>query len=243
MVTTRNSRPTWWPLPGGCSQSVAITAHPCATWDESWACSVRRSTPMSSRSRTFLVEVVEEGAPLPGFGGGGACAGWDRRRGCVGLVAGHVAVVLDNSDVVRTFLNEARMLDEVHRARVIAARDAYEAAFRRDRRWVWRTGRSGRGRIRRWRRFSSCPSSMPWNAGTARWALDRAGLVDAIVTAAMQGIAARLAPSSRLSPIEIRIQPPLDDGSFTVQVPWLVMSRARSPSPFFSLAASIWACI
>ena len=110
---------------------MAITAHPCATWDESWGCSVRRSTPMSSRSRTFLVEVVEEGARLfqdsaeEALARGGTAAERLRR-----LVAGHVAVVLDNSDVVRTFLNEARMLDEVHRARVIAARDAYEAAFR-----------------------------------------------------------------------------------------------------------------
>ena len=42
----------------------------------------------------------------------------------------HVDVVLDNRDVVRTFLNEARMLDAEHRARVIEARDHYEAAFR-----------------------------------------------------------------------------------------------------------------
>jgi AcrR family transcriptional regulator len=46
------------------------------------------------------------------------------------LVAGHIDVVLDNHDVVRTFLSEARVLDDVHRARVIAARDAYESAFR-----------------------------------------------------------------------------------------------------------------
>ena len=46
------------------------------------------------------------------------------------LVAGHIDVVLDNHDVVRTFLSEARVLDDVHRARVIAARDAYENAFR-----------------------------------------------------------------------------------------------------------------
>jgi hypothetical protein len=38
--------------------------------------------------------------------------------------------MLDNPDVVRTFLNEARMLDEEHRSRVIAARDGYEKAFR-----------------------------------------------------------------------------------------------------------------
>lgn len=46
------------------------------------------------------------------------------------LIAGHVAVVLDNLDVARTFLNEARALDESRRAAVIAARDRYEQAFR-----------------------------------------------------------------------------------------------------------------
>ena len=45
------------------------------------------------------------------------------------LIAGHVGVVLDNPDVVRTYLNEARMLDAEHRNRVIAARDAYEQSF------------------------------------------------------------------------------------------------------------------
>jgi hypothetical protein len=46
------------------------------------------------------------------------------------LVSGHVDVVLANQDVVRTFLNEARMLDTSHRSRVIAARDGYEQTFR-----------------------------------------------------------------------------------------------------------------
>jgi AcrR family transcriptional regulator len=46
------------------------------------------------------------------------------------LVTGHVDVVLSHQDVVRTYLNEARMLDDDHRARVIAARDSYEQAFR-----------------------------------------------------------------------------------------------------------------
>ena len=79
----------------------------------------------------LLVEVVEEGARLfqdsadRALAAGGTSA--ERLRG---LVAGHIDVVLDNQDVVRTFLNEARMLDEEHRARVIAARDAYEGAFR-----------------------------------------------------------------------------------------------------------------
>jgi len=79
----------------------------------------------------LLVEVVEEGARLfqdsadEALASGGSSA--DRLRG---LVEGHIDVVLDNQDVVRTFLNEARMLDEEHRARVIAARDTYEADFR-----------------------------------------------------------------------------------------------------------------
>ncbi len=46
------------------------------------------------------------------------------------LIAGHVIVVLDNVDVARTFLNEARMLDTVHRDRIVQARDHYEGVFR-----------------------------------------------------------------------------------------------------------------
>jgi hypothetical protein len=46
------------------------------------------------------------------------------------LIAGHVDVVLDHQDVVRTYLNEARMLDEGHRSRVVESRDAYEMMFR-----------------------------------------------------------------------------------------------------------------
>lgn len=79
----------------------------------------------------LLVEVVEEGARLfdesaqrARLGGGSSS---ERLRS---LITGHVEVVLDNPDVVRTFLNEARMLDEDHRSRVIAARDHYEKAFR-----------------------------------------------------------------------------------------------------------------
>jgi AcrR family transcriptional regulator len=79
----------------------------------------------------LLVEVVEEGARLFQESADRAVLkegmATDRLRA---LVAGHVDVVLDNPDVVRTFLNEARMLDDEHRARVIAARDHYEMAFR-----------------------------------------------------------------------------------------------------------------
>ncbi len=39
-------------------------------------------------------------------------------------------MVVDNIEVARTFLNEARMLDAGHRRRVLAARDHYEAVFR-----------------------------------------------------------------------------------------------------------------
>ncbi len=79
----------------------------------------------------LLVEVVEEGARLfqasaeAAMAGGGSPSDQMAR-----LIAGHVDVVLRNRDVARTFLNEARMLDQAHRSRVIAARDGYEAVFR-----------------------------------------------------------------------------------------------------------------
>ncbi len=79
----------------------------------------------------LLVEVVDEGARLflessdrAVEGGGGAA---DQLQS---LIAGHVDVVLDHLDVVRTYLNEARMLDHSHRERVLASRDSYERTFR-----------------------------------------------------------------------------------------------------------------
>jgi AcrR family transcriptional regulator len=79
----------------------------------------------------LLVEVVEEGARLFDESAQRAKleegSSSERLRS---LIAGHVEVVLDNPDVVRTFLNEARMLDADHRSRVIAARDGYEQTFR-----------------------------------------------------------------------------------------------------------------
>lgn len=138
----------------------------------------------------LLVEVVEEGARLfqdsaeEALVRGGTAAERLRR-----LVAGHVAVVLDNSDVVRTFLNEARMLDEVHRARVIDARDAYEAAFRAVVADGVEDGSFGAGTDPK---MASIFILSLLNA-VERWyrsdgALDRAGLVDVIVTAATRGI-------------------------------------------------------
>jgi AcrR family transcriptional regulator len=79
----------------------------------------------------LLVEVVEEGARLFHASAAGAlAAGGSSSDQLRRLIAGHVGVVLDNPDVARTYLNEARMLDAEHRSRVIAARDGYEQAFR-----------------------------------------------------------------------------------------------------------------
>lgn len=77
----------------------------------------------------LLVEVVEKGAGLFEAAASRATGrnGAERLRA---LIAGHVAVVVDHLDEVRTFLNEARFLDRDHRRRIVEARDAYEAEFR-----------------------------------------------------------------------------------------------------------------
>ena len=79
----------------------------------------------------LLVEVVEEGARL--FESSATTAletEGSAAEQLSALIAGHVDVVVDNIEVARTFLNEARMLDAQHRARVVDARDRYEDAFR-----------------------------------------------------------------------------------------------------------------
>lgn len=79
----------------------------------------------------LLVEVVEEGARLFEASAERALSeGGTAPERLSALIEGHVDVVLDNLDVARTFLNEARMLDPEQRQRVIAARDHYEGAFR-----------------------------------------------------------------------------------------------------------------
>lgn len=79
----------------------------------------------------LLVEVVEEGARLFQASAEQALSTEGKARDRLdALVVGHVDVVLDNVDVARTFLNEARMLDTHHRQRVIEARDHYEGVFR-----------------------------------------------------------------------------------------------------------------
>jgi AcrR family transcriptional regulator len=138
----------------------------------------------------LLVEVVEEGARLFEESAQTALAedgtSSDRLRS---LIAGHVGVMLDNPDVVRTFLNEARMLDEEHRARVIAARDSYEKAFRE----AIAEGVAG-GEFRKDvdPKITSIFILSILNA-VERWyrpsgPLDRQGLVDGVVSMTLSGI-------------------------------------------------------
>lgn len=79
----------------------------------------------------LLVEVIEAGAAAFQESADRAVriegTALDRLRA---LVAGHVGVVLADLDEARTFLNEARALDDDRRKAVIAVRDRYEATFR-----------------------------------------------------------------------------------------------------------------
>ncbi|HSJ26790.1 MAG TPA: TetR/AcrR family transcriptional regulator [Acidimicrobiia bacterium] len=79
----------------------------------------------------LLVDVVQRAADLFQASAARAMAleGDDRSR-LRALIAGHVDVLLDHVDEARTFLNEARALDEPDRARVLGARDGYEQTFR-----------------------------------------------------------------------------------------------------------------
>jgi AcrR family transcriptional regulator len=84
-----------------------------------------------SSKQDLLVEVVEEGARLFEESAGRAlAAGGTAADRLDALIGGHVAVVVENIDVARTYLNEARMLDPEHRSRIVAARDHYEEAVR-----------------------------------------------------------------------------------------------------------------
>jgi len=79
----------------------------------------------------LLVDVVQRAADLFQASAATALAqeGDDRDR-LRALIAGHTDVLLDHVDEARTFLNEARALDEPNRTRVLAARDGYEHTFR-----------------------------------------------------------------------------------------------------------------
>lgn len=79
----------------------------------------------------LLVDVVQQGASLFEASASLALAASDdpaeRLRA---LIVGHIGVIVGNIDVARTFLNEARVLDDHYRARVLEARDRYESVFR-----------------------------------------------------------------------------------------------------------------
>ncbi|MEX2278473.1 MAG: TetR/AcrR family transcriptional regulator [Acidimicrobiia bacterium] len=140
----------------------------------------------------LLVDVVQRAAELFEASAAKAMAaeGTHRHR-LRTLVAGHVDVLLDHVDEARTFLNEARSLDGPNRARVVAARDGYEAQFRQ----VLAEGVTD-GEFR--------PGLDPAVTGILllsvlnsvdRWyrpdgRLDRAALVDEILGFALDGIAA-----------------------------------------------------
>ena len=80
----------------------------------------------------LLVAVVDEGAELFQASADRALAvegsGTDRLRT---FIDGHLGVVLDHHNVSRTFLNEARSLDDEFRTPILGARDRYETALRR----------------------------------------------------------------------------------------------------------------
>lgn len=79
----------------------------------------------------LLVEVVESGAALFQESAEKALAGEGTATDRLArFVAGHIDVVEDNVDAIRTFLNEANALEPEYRERILAARDRYESAFR-----------------------------------------------------------------------------------------------------------------
>lgn len=84
-----------------------------------------------SSKQDLLVEVVEEGARLFEESAAKALAAEGNAADRLDeLIAGHVDVVVDNIEVARTFLNEARVLNPAYRARIVEARDHYEEGFR-----------------------------------------------------------------------------------------------------------------
>lgn len=84
-----------------------------------------------SSKEDLLVEVIERGAErFQASAGRAMAASDDPKQQLRSLISGHIDVVLDHSDEVKTFLDEARSLEGHHREQVIAARDAYEQTFR-----------------------------------------------------------------------------------------------------------------
>jgi AcrR family transcriptional regulator len=80
----------------------------------------------------LLVEVIEKGAALfQASADRAADAGEGAEAKLHAFIAGHIDVVLDHEDEARTYLNEARVLDDRRRTAVIDARDRYEHALRK----------------------------------------------------------------------------------------------------------------
>lgn len=84
-----------------------------------------------SSKEDLLVEVIERGAErFQASAGRAMAASDDAKQQLRSLISGHIDVVLDHPEEVKTFLDEARSLEAPHREQVIAARDAYEQTFR-----------------------------------------------------------------------------------------------------------------
>lgn len=139
----------------------------------------------------LLVDVVQRAADLFQASAERAMSNpGDERATLRALIAGHVDVLLDHVDEARTFLNEARSLDDPHRERVVAARDSYEHTFREV---LSRGIASGAFRphldpvVTGILLLSVLNSVDRWYRADGR--LDRAELVDAIVEFALEGIA------------------------------------------------------
>jgi AcrR family transcriptional regulator len=107
------------------------------------------------------------------------------------LIRGHIDVVLDHRDEARTFLNEAKALDDTERTHVIAHRDLYEQAFRDT---IHAGVEAGRFRPGTDPALTSIFALSILNS-VDRWydasgPLDRKALADAIYAAMVQGIEA-----------------------------------------------------
>ncbi|MFN2487824.1 MAG: TetR/AcrR family transcriptional regulator [Acidimicrobiia bacterium] len=142
----------------------------------------------------LLVEVVEIGAALFQASAAKALArGGDGAELLRSLVRGHIDVVLDHLDEARTFLFEADALDEVHRQRVVAARNDYETVFRA----ALETGRKdGSFRAGIDPKLAAILILSMLNA-VERWyrpggSLSRSALADAVVEFATRGIGSRI---------------------------------------------------
>lgn len=78
----------------------------------------------------LLVEVVERGAERFHSSAERADSTPDPIARLEALIDGHIDVVLDYPDEVKTFLDEARSLEREPREKILDARDRYEESFR-----------------------------------------------------------------------------------------------------------------